>query len=430
MQPATPVILITKMGRSTPLLSPITAICLVWFVLTYTPPGLAQQTCNARCPDGSMSETFNCNSNYVPACLRRTPTPSDGVSPNDKGEASRARAEATERQNNADAADQRGIEALNSRDWQEAANQFMSALEFSPDNEEIRAHLEQARAGLAAARQQTENVITIANIRSERLNFETRAAELPSSLDGGHPVMYPTLRRPVSPNSPSAKVLGRSQSKILAVDQEIRRVQKALRQLIESNQQGEDERLEWIKASQEATIDAQDLSISLVIDLFGAHVDDLAKTNKEERAIVLDHLLTRTEENGGNSIHSAYGALVNRKEEIERLKQAAEQAGKHYDNLDKAKDLSSYRYTQPIAELLWEVVNKFDTVDELAGPSKDLLGAAYTIYSQAVSFQRLSMIQSNNEKTLQAAAVLSCYIVKLEEQKQGTTANSDPCLKH
>jgi len=49
--------------------------CFIWIVLAGSAfSSFAQNTCSARCPDGSMSETYDCNSNYVPACLR-SPAP-------------------------------------------------------------------------------------------------------------------------------------------------------------------------------------------------------------------------------------------------------------------------------------------------------------------------------------------------------------------
>ncbi|HEY8102748.1 MAG TPA: tetratricopeptide repeat protein [Burkholderiaceae bacterium] len=42
-----------------------------WIMLmTFASPGYTQNTCSARCPNGSMSETYSCNSSYVPMCLR------------------------------------------------------------------------------------------------------------------------------------------------------------------------------------------------------------------------------------------------------------------------------------------------------------------------------------------------------------------------
>ena len=50
------------------------------------------------------------------------------------------------------------------------------------------------------------------------------------------------------------------------------------------------------------------------------------------------------------------------------------------------------------------------------------MDAAYTIYRQTISFQRLSATQANKEKTLQVSAALGRLIVRLEARKQSAKA--------
>jgi hypothetical protein len=53
---------------------PVASLCASVAMLFFgvSDPAAAQQTCSARCPDGSMSERFNCSdSSYVPMCQRR-----------------------------------------------------------------------------------------------------------------------------------------------------------------------------------------------------------------------------------------------------------------------------------------------------------------------------------------------------------------------
>jgi hypothetical protein len=50
----------------------------VGILFSSTWAAVAQQTCSARCPNGSMSEVYNCNSNYVPLCLRAPSAPRGG----------------------------------------------------------------------------------------------------------------------------------------------------------------------------------------------------------------------------------------------------------------------------------------------------------------------------------------------------------------
>ncbi len=353
--------------------------------------------------------------------------------------------EEAERKQKANAADQKGLEALNHGRWKEAANWFIEALGFAPDSPEIHAHLNRANTALAdagsaaeilALHQRIEDAIAAANLQALRQNLEDDATAqrlavmagdfrsqtappykpVAGRSEGGAQLLYPALVRPVSPNSPSAMVLARYQPKIKEVDEEIHHAQEALRHLIESNTQSEEERLEWTKESQEATIDAQDLGVKLVIDLIGAHVDHLTETSGKERADVLNHLLNRDDPD--NSIHAAYGMLVNRKDELERLHNEVRLASKENDLRIKFRDFSVNKNTKFTREDFWDVITQFKKVEELAGPSKDLLDAAYIIYRQAASLDNLAVIQGNQEKTLQAAAVLRRHIARLVAQKK------------
>jgi hypothetical protein len=356
-----------------------------------------------------------------------------------------------ERKRNAEAADRKGLEAERRGDWREAANRFIEALRFAPESLEIKAHLERAKTALAdvstaaeilVLHQRVEDAIAAANLDAFREGVEDdltaqRLALMSESFRGQtattpvrEPVtvqvsagtrkrLYPALGRPVAPGTPPAIVLERAQPKIRELDKEIRRAQLVLRHLIESNAQSEEQRVEWVKVSEEATVEAQDLSVSLVIDLVDAHVDHLAKVRKEEGLEVLNRLLNRTPESGQkNGLHAAFGMLLNRKEELERIKSETRLAAKSNDLRQKIAKFDLNRDTKYTWENLWDVVNQFKKVEELAGPSKDLLDAAYTIYKQAASFENLSAIRANQEKTLQAAATLHKYIVRLEEQKR------------
>jgi hypothetical protein len=355
--------------------------------------------------------------------------------------------EEAERKRKAGEADQKGLDAANRGEWKTAADWFMAALQFAPESAEIRAHLDRANTALAdagtaaeilALHQRVENALAAADLQAmqQKLEDEEAARRLNAMYDNlqhsgdaaRKPVLvsidvntplFPVLLRRVPLNSPPAKVLQQYQPKIKDVDEEIHRAQEALRRLIESNSQSEDERLEWTKESEEATIDAQDLGVSLVIDLLGAHADHLAEVNGEERNEVLNHLLNRSQDNGRqNSIHAAFGMLMNRKDELDRLQSEIRLAGKENDLRVKISEFSVNKDTQFTTETFWDVITQFKKVEDLVGPSKDLLDSVYTIYRQAASFERLITIQSNQEKTLQASAALHRYIVRLEAQKK------------
>lgn len=354
--------------------------------------------------------------------------------------------EEAERKAKADEADAQGLAASKRGDWKQAVNWYIEALELAPDSPEIRAHLDQANAELRdtataadilALRQRIEDAIAAARIAGlqQRLEDDVSAQRLtamlghlrsntnarigPSAGSGGGrtEVLYPALLRSVSPGSPPAMILAQNEPKIKEVDEEIHRAQETLRHLIASNTQSEKDRVEWTRESEEATIDAQDLSVSLVIDLIGAHVDHLTETSDKERADVLNHLLNRTKEDGQrNGIHVAYRMLLERKNELDRLHREVRLATKENDLRILIRDFSVNKDTKFTKENLWDVIC-LKLLEDLAGPSKDLLDAAYTIYRQASSLDHLAVIQANQEKTLQAAASLHRYIVRLEAKK-------------
>ena len=102
--------------------SGVLTVCCVVFPVSQ---GLAQNTCSARCPNGSMSEAYACNSNYVPRCLREVPAPNPNVNNNNDAAAAAAEAEAAadaKRQRDAELEQQR-IDAENQRLAEEAAKQ-------------------------------------------------------------------------------------------------------------------------------------------------------------------------------------------------------------------------------------------------------------------------------------------------------------------
>ena len=361
--------------------------------------------------------------------------------------------EEAERLQKAADVDASGMEAARRGSWNEAANYFLQALSFAPESKEIREHLDRAYRELAdmggadsvvalrqrqqdataasrleAIRQQREDQADAERLQLMIANFHSRWDSSPSVVDLrglGNGPLYPVFLRRVSPQSLPVKVLAEYQPKIRTVDDEIREAQTALRRLIDSNSKNQEFREEWVKESTQATIDAQDLSVNLLIDLIGAHVKHLAETNREERDVVLQHLLNRAEENGPqNSIHSAYGALVNRKEELDRISSELRLAGKTNDLRIKIRDFDMEKDKKPTWENAWDLITAFKKVEEMAGPSKDLLDAAYTIYRQAASCRALSMAQANDEKTLQAAAALQKYIQRLQARKLAEKAKT------
>jgi hypothetical protein len=273
------------------------------------------------------------------------------------------------------------------------------------------------------------------NAKRDKEEFDSTKAQLLRDLNNDvTPGSANTSGAPLTPgplrNIP-AKVLENRQPDVAEVDRKIKQAQEALYRLIHSNQQSDDQRMEWTADSLDASEDAEKLSLNLVLDLIGAHVDYLADVNKEERAEVLDQLLSRSEaQSQGKSLHNIYGMMVDRKEELERIHSEVDLIGKENDLRGKLDDLEEANDSEFTREDMFDIVmnikdavgvlahKEFPAAVNLAGPAKDLLDSAYVIWKQAASMSRLSQIQGVQEQNLKAAASLRQYILKLEKQKQ------------
>ncbi len=248
----------------------------------------------------------------------------------------------------------------------------------------------------------------------------------------GKPVFFPVFKKPVSPDSAPARVLLANQTEVEKIDEQIHRAQEELRRLIENNKAGDELRQEYEKDSEEATTDAEGLSIKLVLDLAGGFNDELKGAREEEQSEVLNKILNRAPEDARNpEAQTLYAMLVDRKEQLERRAEKLRLTGKLNDLGDKIEN-----YDKPIdekaqyavwianAQAIWDTVSQSKKVEELAGPSADLLDSAYTIYKQADALEHLAQNENNNDKILVAQASLQKLIKKLVLQKQAAKARA------
>lgn len=151
--------------------------------------GVAQDTCSVRCPNGSMSETFDCNSNYVPVCLRRTAAPRPAAQPNlETDTVPKEKVEAQQ-------LNLQGIDASNDGDYQKALDYFSQALELQPEDEAIQENRQKVLARIESQRQ------------AKQAAFDQRKSEAIESLkdvstggdfDSGLKSVTDTTERPVS----------------------------------------------------------------------------------------------------------------------------------------------------------------------------------------------------------------------------------------
>lgn len=244
----------------------------------------------------------------------------------------------------------------------------------------------------------------------------------------GKPVYFPVFKTPIAPNSAPARVLLANQSEVEKIDEQIRQAQLALRRLIETNKAGDEQRLEWEKESDEAMVESEKMPLKLIIDLIGAHVDDLKTADEEGRAIqrsqVLDRIASRSEDQASSkSLENIYGMLTHRNEDLERLGSEVELADK-LDTLHERINNFSMQDTELTTEDIWDVISQTGLIPRTASTSKDLIDAAYAIYHQAASMQNLVTIKNNNEKILAAQARLQRLVRQLVLKKQAAKARA------
>jgi hypothetical protein len=370
-----------------------------------------------------------------------------------------------------------GDAAFESEDWDMAISDYEAVLELRPNAEDIRARLEEAKrrrqieitAGindnftrqLDQTQKRIENITqgaaldkiqkhTEAESVNQQLdliydNLQRQAANAslqanagndstkpphqalltPAVASNSQPI-YPILLGPVPANSPPVKVLTKLQPKIRNIDKEIHDAQEALRRLVDSNSNDNEEREAWVKESEEATLDAQKLSLDLLFDLIGERVDEQAELNGEKQTLVFERL--KAELDGGvpsKRIVSRYETLRASGRDLERIQQEIRLGGKLNDLNEKITNFSIYK-SESNLETIWDVMSQFKKVEELTGPWEHLLNAGYTIYRQASSIQRMSVFRANNEKTYQASKTLGLLIQKLVAEKKAEEARRKP----
>lgn len=383
------------------------------------------------------------------ACGWRDPSPPSQPPPGPSPEEI-ARAERLRKASNAF---KDGLLALDRRNWQIAIDKFNEALVHDPENVEYKGNLQrakdalkqaqeaaassQSRDRLKAAREQAESTDAAARLRTQRESLAqdsavAKLAEFNTSLETKllEPTRFGFSRTPITPGSATAIALENNQAKIAAVDRQIKSTQDALRRLMRLNTLSESERLEWVKQSESATIEAQDLAINLVLDLIGARVGQWADINRRERTEVLNALTSR-----GTSprdlalerlfpetlfrdrgLHNAFGALLNQKDYLEHMNDLVRLGSKSNDLRVKIRDYGKDK--RPVWEDIWDVMVQFEKVEELAGPSKDLADSLIVITRQIASYRILNLTKRNQQNIYLASKKLSAHIEKLVAEKK------------
>lgn len=298
--------------------------------------------------------------------------------------------------------------------------------------EEINGLLSSMDATIA---QQRQNAAATASIDAIGAAFDGRVPRhhsattpasdaLPVLSPDARPILFLALHHPVPANSAPAMALLKAQPSLHQLDLEIARTQTALSRLIATNQVNSDQHTEWERESAEATNDAERIGLNLVFDLASAHVDHKIDENEERAGEALDELMqTDPLQPVPDDLRKKGEQLI---AERHHLKTAAEILRNQKDLDNEVLDRNDHETSSLTLADLYEVVTKIKKVEDLAGPSNDLIDAAYTIYRQADSLDHLAQLDLADERTLQASAALRRTLKTLVAQRIAVKARSLP----
>jgi tetratricopeptide (TPR) repeat protein len=251
------------------------------------------------------------------------------------------------------------------------------------------------------------------------LSFTSPSGE--SEAKSEKPLMFPLFTHPLPPSTAAVKVLMTNQAQFAELDGQIERAKEALRRLIETNNAGNEERIEWEKESAEATTDAESLSVKLVLDLVGEQIDVMKKAKEKQAGKAMDKVLRAGDDaQKSEKALAKLEKLTEEQKRLETLKQTGRLTGKLNDLEEKTASMSDPKSKEFTREDFWDVISQLKAVEEKAGPSKDLLDSAYTIYRQAASLDHLAQIEETNDKILIAQKRLQTLIRQLEAKKQAS----------
>ncbi|HTX49630.1 MAG TPA: hypothetical protein VME40_09595 [Caulobacteraceae bacterium] len=242
------------------------------------------------------------------------------------------------------------------------------------------------------------------------------AEGLPILSPNARPVLFAALHHPIPGDSAPAEALIKAQPSLRELDLEIARTETALRRLVVNNEASSEQHREWERESAEATADAESIGLGLVIDLAGAHVDHLTEQNEEQASEALDELMQADPlQPVSDELRKKGEQLIAQRDRLQNEADSLRAIGKEADLYGKIDDTENHGFTR---EDLYEVITQMKKVEDLAGPYKDLLDAAYTVYRQADSLDHLAVADVTDERTLQASASLRRTLYSLVAQRQ------------
>jgi tetratricopeptide (TPR) repeat protein len=319
---------------------------------------------------------------------------------------------------------QQGIEDYNRGDWMASAATFRLALENDPTNSTIRKNLELAESKIEDEKNRQNTKLAANNSRNMVLTF----TEKYHSQQGSSPLHFgnivgPTLNFPApekqaTPLSANLRIQTDSRA---AVRVEIQGIQAALSRLQQAINLDASQRREWEKMSTSALHNAYELGADATLDILDDKLTTQLDAIDPELKHELDLLSGETDADRRSQLHTAFGALKNRKDELERAHNAVEHAHDAIDILGTTSEAAAGEQegAEGLLESAWNACGKFKLLPGWAGQSKAIVDASYDITVQVFSMRQITQLNANSEQYLKAVRELKGKMEALTQLQKG-----------
>lgn len=308
----------------------------------------AQSTCSASCPDGSMSEVYDCSSGYVPMCYRpRAPadTPQSPGPPRPTEEQRRSDSETASR-----------------------IREFNATLGGHPSD--------------------SAEASTI-----RRLSGTLDSIGVPSPT-----IDQRLIREANPPTRPSLTA-----SDIARLNPRVQGIRAALVRVNNSMQLGDSQRVEMLDESEHAAADLVIICTGGILDVIGLHLDSQTDTASKELSRAINTLTSETDPD--HRLQFAIRALQSRRDGLRSLSTSVEAYGQAWNSAALAAEVAeSETRLSPhnVLEAIWTAGENLKVIPPGLSTLKSALDAGYDFAVLYGNAKLSGDLNNNSERNLVA----------------------------
>ncbi len=214
-----------------------------------------------------------------------------------------------------------------------------------------------------------------------------------------------------APTKPSlADAASRSEARVL-VRQRIVELQSAYERIRTSVAADASANAEWLELSKEASRDAYMSGVDLALFHAAEKAKDNLRMAQKELSTAEATLINATGSDRRSQLHSAVGALANRRDEIQRELVTLERG-------QRALGILNIYEAKTKAEVIWGVAEQLGALPPIASLAKTVADAAYDVHVQVLAVKQVAGADSRSDAYLKAVAVLDKRMKDLVAQEK------------